>query len=76
MITRFIRGCRYRHKTATDLDIEVVSVQFFNLEKSVLKIKWINKYNGKHVVFPGGRVDGTDRVEIASQHYTLWSLLK
>ena len=75
MVTKFIRGCTYRHDTSGDLDILVVSVQYYDDKRTKLKVKWINKKTGKPVYFPGGHIDGTDRIEIQAHDYKYWSRL-
>jgi hypothetical protein len=75
-MSKFHRGCTYRHATSGDLDIYVISVPYFNESKSKLKIHWVDKRNGKIRSFPGDRVDGVTNIEIQATDYQHWSKVK
>jgi hypothetical protein len=70
----FRPGAIYSHDTAKDLDIFVVKVRYRDGKRSKLLIRWISKTNGKVQVFPGGRMDGTDNIEIQAEDYKYWKV--
>lgn len=73
---KFHRGVIYRHLTSGDLDIYVVSNPYYDDKRSKLKIRWVSKTTGKFVHFPGDRIDGTTNIEIRSEDYIHWTVVK
>jgi hypothetical protein len=71
----FRRNCTYRHDTSGALDIHILSVSYYDENRSILKIRWVSKVSGKFVSFPGGRADGIAKIEIQSLDYKYWRRL-
>ena len=74
MDRKFYGGKRYIHDTAKDLAIEVVKVQFQDSKRSKLLIRWVDLHSKKVVIIPGGRADGTARIEIQAKDYQYWKV--
>lgn len=72
MTTKFKAGCVYRHDTAKDLDIMIVKVRYADEKRSKLLIRWIDMHSGNVRIFPGGKYDGTDNIEIRAKDYQYW----
>ncbi len=68
----FKSGCLYRHDTSQDLDIFVIKVRYADEKRAKLLIYWMDKRTGNIRVIPGGRIDGTDKVEIQAQDFQYW----
>jgi hypothetical protein len=68
----FRPGNVYKHDTAKDLDIFVLKVRYRDEKRTKLLIHWIDKLTKNVRVFPGGKFDGTDTIEIQAKDYKWW----
>jgi len=74
-MNKFKSGYIYEHDTARDLDILIVRVRYSDEKRSKLLIKWISKTTGEVRIFPNGRMDGTDNIEIQANDYKYWKTI-
>lgn len=68
----FKSGQAYRHNTSQDLDIFVIKVRYADEKRAKLLIYWLNKHTGNTVTLPGGRFDGTDKIEVQAKDFQYW----